>query len=99
MAKNQTRRLSSVVLDADREAFDALQGITNYAPANPAYATVTIKAARDHMDDAQRETTQADAEAAAKRDALIAARSDFHDAMLGAKVQVEAQFGSNSDEF
>lgn len=51
------------------------------------------------MDDAQRELIQAEAEAAAKRDALVAARSDFHDAMLGAKVQVEAQFGSNSDEF
>ena len=99
MAKNQTRRLSNVIIDADREAFDALQGITNYAPANPAYSTATIKAARDRMDDAQRESTQADAEAAARRDALAVARSDFHDALLGAKVQVEAQFGSNSDEY
>lgn len=99
MAKNQTRRLSSAVLDADREAFDALQGIANYAPANPSYKTETIKTARDRMDDAQREAIQAEAEAAAKRDALAAARSEFHDAMLGAKVQVEAQFGSNSDEF
>jgi hypothetical protein len=99
MAKNQIRRLSAAVLDADREAFDALQGITNYAPANPSYATATIKAARDRMDDAQREAIQTEAEAAAKRDALIVARSDFHDAILGAKVQVEAQFGSNSDEF
>jgi hypothetical protein len=99
MAKNQIRRLSAAVLDADREAFDALQGVNNYAPANQAYKTETIKTARDRMDDAQREAIQAEAEAAAKRDALAVARSDFHDVMLGAKVQVEAQFGSNSDEF
>jgi hypothetical protein len=96
MAKNQIRRLSAAVLDADREAFDALQGINGYAPANQAYRTETIKTAHDRMNDAQRDSIQAEAEAAAKRDALAAARSDFHDAIMGAKVQVEAQFGSNS---
>ena len=39
MAKNQTRRVLSAQLAADREAFDALQGIENYTPANPAYTT------------------------------------------------------------
>lgn len=98
MAKNQTRRLTSAVLSADREAFDALQGITNYAPANQAYKTETIKATRDRMDDLLREATQAEAAAVAKRDAATAGEWDFHNAMLGAKVQVEAQFGSDSDE-
>jgi hypothetical protein len=98
MAKNQTRRLPSAQLSADREAFDALQGIHNYAPANQAYTTEAIKALRDRLDEAQREATQAQAEADAKRDAETAAAWDFHNAMLGAKVQVEAQFGSNSDQ-
>ena len=52
MAKNETRRLTSAVLGADREAFDALQGITTYAPANQAYKTETIRATRERMDDA-----------------------------------------------
>jgi|SRR3712207_1806407 len=99
MAKNETRRITSAVLSDDREAFDALQGIAAYAPANQAYKTEAIKAARDRVDDLQRELTQAEATADAKRSALIAAEWDFHNAMLAAKVQVEAQFGPNSDEY
>jgi hypothetical protein len=99
MAKNQTRRITSAVLGADREAFDALQGIAGYAPANQAYKTEAVKAARDRMDDLLREATQAEAAAVAKRDAATAAEWEFHNAMLGAKVQVEAQFGPDSDEF
>lgn len=98
MAKNQTRRIASGVLSDDREAFDALQGITNYAPANQAYTTEKIKALRDRLDNALRESTQADAAADAKRAAANAAEWEFHNAMLGAKVQVEAQFGDDSDE-
>src|SRR5881227_3397380 len=98
MAKNQTRRILSAQLAADREAFDALQGMENYAPANPAYTTEKIKALHDRMDEAQREATQAQAEADAKRAAVTAAEWEFHNAMLGTKVQVDAQFGSNSDQ-
>ncbi|HZT57357.1 MAG TPA: hypothetical protein VFA21_01910 [Pyrinomonadaceae bacterium] len=98
MAKNQTRRLPSAQLASDRDAFDALQGIENYAPANQAYTVTNIKALRDRLDEAQREATQAQAEADAKRDAEIAAAWAFHNAMLDAKVQVDAQFGSNSDQ-
>ena len=98
MAKNQTRRVLSAQLAADREAFDALQGIENYAPANPVYTTEAIKTLRDRLDEALREATQAQAEADAKRAAATAAEWDFHNAMLGAKVQVDAQFGPNSDQ-
>jgi ABC-type Zn uptake system ZnuABC Zn-binding protein ZnuA len=98
MAKNQTRRIASALLSADREAFDALQGITNYAPANQTYKTENIKAIHDRMDELQREATQAAATAAAKEDALIASEWEFHNAVLGSKIQVTAQFGDNSDE-
>jgi altronate dehydratase len=99
MAKKQTRRLSTAVVSEDRRAFDALQGITTYAPANPAYKTEAIKGVRDRMDDALREATQAEAAAAAKRAAANDAVWDFHNAMLGANTQVEAQFGNDSDEY
>jgi hypothetical protein len=98
MAKNQTRRIASGVLSEDREAFDALQGIAAYAPANPAFKTETIKATRDRLDELLREATQADAAADAKRAAANAAEWEFHNVMLGAKVQVTAQFGDDSDE-
>jgi hypothetical protein len=99
MAKDQTRPVPPSVLSEDREAFDALQGITNYLPANAAYKTETIKAARDRVDEAQRELTQAEAVVDARRSALTGAQWEFHNGMLGAKVQVEAQFGSDSDEY
>jgi hypothetical protein len=99
MAKNQTRSVPSAVLADDRKAFDALQGITSYAPANQAYKTEAIKAARDHMDDLLREATQADVVAAGKRSAANDAEWEFHNAMLGANTQVEAQFGDDSDEY
>ena len=99
MAKNETRRVPPSALNVDREAFDALQGITTYTPVNPSYKTETIKAARTRMEELQRELTQAEATADAKRAALTAAEWEFHNAMLAAKVQVEAQFGPNSDEY
>jgi small-conductance mechanosensitive channel len=98
MAKNQTRPVRPALLAADRDAFDALQGIENYAPANQAYTVANVKALRDRLDEAQREATQAQAEADAKRDAEVAAAWAFHNAMLGVKVQVNAQFGSDSDQ-
>ena len=98
MAKNQTRRLTSGVLNDDREAFAALQGISNYAPANQAYQTEAIKAVHDRMEDLLREAIQAEVAAAAKRDAANAGEWEFHNAMLGAKVQVTAQFGPDSNE-
>jgi hypothetical protein len=98
MAKDETRRITSAVLNADREAFDALQGITNYAPANQAYTTQAIKTLHDRIEVLQREATQAAAVAAAKEDALIAGEWAFHNAVLGSKIQVTAQFGDNSDE-
>jgi hypothetical protein len=91
--------MTSAVLSADREAFDALQGIADYAPANQEYKTESIKAKRDRMDNLLRAAVQAEAAAVAAREAANASQWDFHDAMLGAKVQVEAQYGSDSNEF
>lgn len=98
MAKNQTRRLTFAVLSEDRKAFAALQGITDYTPANQAYTTEAIEAVRDRMNNLQREATQAEAAAAGKRDEATAGEWEFHNAMLGAKVQVMAQFGDDSNE-
>ena len=98
MAKNQTRRMASGVLSDDREAFDALQGIADYAPANQAFKTENIKAVRDRMDELLRDAIQAEAAAEAKRAAANAGEWEFHNAMLGAKTQVTAQFGPDSDE-
>lgn len=98
MAKNQTRRLASAVMSADRQAFAALQAINDYAPVNQAYRMEAIKAAHDRMNDLLREAIQAEVAAAAKRNAANAGEWEFHNAILGAKAQVTAQFGADSNE-
>jgi hypothetical protein len=86
-------------LQADKDAFDALQAIPNYAPANPAYTVNAITAKRQAMHDKQAAETQANAAAAAARDDSTSGEWDFHDAVLGAKDQVAAQFGKDSNEY
>ncbi len=98
MAKDETKRLRPQILQEDKDAFVALQANTSYRPANTAYAVSAITAAQEAMTSAQEaETLAADALAAA-RDNAVAREWDYHNLMLGAKVQVKAQFGEDSNE-
>ena len=98
MANNPTRRISPAILQSDLESFAGLQAITNYAPANTAYSLAAVTAAKQNMEAKQTAETQAAAALAAARDAANDGEWDFHSAILGAKTQVTAQFGENSDE-
>jgi hypothetical protein len=98
MANNPTRRIPPATLQADLESFAALQAITDYAPANNAYAITAITTAKQNMDAKQTTETQAAAAYETARDAATDGEWDFHNAITGAKTQVEAQYGSNSDQ-
>lgn len=98
MAKDQSKRLTSNVLQADRESFAALQAIDGYAPANTAYAMTTIAKAQADLTKLQTAEVQAAAAAAAVRDDTVAKEWEVHNMMLGAKDQVIAQFGKDSNE-
>jgi hypothetical protein len=98
MANNQTRRVPPAILKADTDAFAALQAITNYSPANAVYAIPEITTLRQNMENARVAEAQAAAALAAARDVAVAREWDFHNAMLGVKTQVEAQFGPDSNE-
>ena len=95
---NQTTRLKPSLIQADRDAFAALQAIVGYAPANAAYTLTAITAARTSLDGAQQAETQAAAAAAAARDDAVAREWEFHNLMLGVKDQIIAQFGKDSTE-
>ena len=98
MAKDETKRLNPSVLEADKSAFAALQAITNYAPANPAYTTAAVAAAHDELAAAQTAEAQANAAAAAARDNAVSKEWNFHNTMLSVKDHATAQFGRNSNE-
>ncbi len=98
MAKNQSIRLKPQILQGDRDALAALQATQNYAPANSAYTVAAINTSRTAMEQAQAAEAQALAAFNAARDNAVAKEWDFHNLLLGAKNQVVAQFGDDSNE-
>lgn len=98
MATDETRRLRPSDLQADEDAFAALENISDYAPANKNYTVAKIQAFKDAMDAADEKETQADADAKAARDDATSAEWDFHNAVIAAKQQVVAQYGDDSNE-
>ena len=98
MAADQTRRLRPSDLQADQDAFAALEGIGDYAPSNKNYTVAKIQVLKDTMAEADDKETQADAAAKAARDDATSAEWDFHNAIIAAKQQVVAQYGADSNE-
>lgn len=98
MAKNQSKRLPPVKIEADESVFAALATIANYTPINPAYALEAVRSAHLELEHLRRTEAQAAVAATAARDCLVAKEWEFHNLMLGVKEQVIAQFGRDSGE-
>lgn len=95
---NQARRLTPAQIQADKDAYVALQTVTGYAPTNPAFALAAVTAAQASLNAAQQAEAQAVVAAATARDNAVASEWAFHNLMLGAKDQIIAQFGKDSNE-
>jgi hypothetical protein len=98
MAKDQTVPVAADTLKADADALAALNKISGYAPANADYTLAKLNAASAGLKTAADAFAQAEADWQAARDGNVAAQWAFHNAVLGAKQQVIAQFGDDSDE-
>ena len=98
MAKNETRRNSPQIISDDVDSFNALVGVDGYDPSNTDYTVAKVTAAKTAMETAQQAETQAEAAWKAARDNANAKEWAFHNLVLGAKQQVVAQFGNDSDE-
>lgn len=98
MPKDRNKRLKPSVLAADRESLAALTNITNYNPANPAYAVPALNTLQEQMLTTQATEAQAAAAAAVARDNANAGEWAFHEAIIGMRDQVVAQFGRDSDQ-
>ena len=98
MAKNETRRIQPGVVQQDKDAFAALQGLSDYAPANTAFTTAKCQAALNNMTAAQQAFAQASAAFESAKNDVIASEWGFHNIILGAKDQVVAQYGMDSNE-
>lgn len=93
-----SHRISNTVLQADLDAQVALAAMTDYKPANAAYSAANITTALTAMQTAQQAELRAQAALDTARDAAAAAEWRFHEAMLGVKDQVVAQYGASSDQ-
>lgn len=98
MAKNETSRIKPTTLADDEAAFNALQNVTGYAPANPAYAITSLTQAFADMRAAQAAEDQAVAALATARDQAVSKEWAVHNLMLGVKDQIRAQFGKDSTQ-
>jgi len=98
MASNQSKRLNARDLSNDTVTNDALKSVVGYAPVNTQYSVANLKTLFDTMMAAQATETQADAALRTARDKAVLAEWNFHNAILGAKDQIKAQFGKDSNE-
>jgi hypothetical protein len=99
MAKNESRKIKPTVLEDDIDAYQSLLGIDRYAPANAAYEKPAMTALYNNMVAKQAAVAQAEAALDAARDDGVATEWAFHNGVLGARDQVGAQFGKDSNEF
>ena len=98
MAKDQTVFVTADVLKADADALAALAKIGDYAPANAAFALTKLNAAAGALKETDDAFAQAEAGWQTARDGNVAAQWAFHNAILGARQQVVAQYGDDSNE-
>lgn len=95
---NQSYRLPPDRLQADRVSFRALQAVEGYAPANGAYALEEIERVHAELESLRVAEVQAEVARVAARDRAAAKEWEFHRLVMGAKDQVVAQFGRDSNE-
>jgi hypothetical protein len=100
MAKNQTKPVSAKRLKVDTDALAAIKKMTGYQPTDPnSPVTLTkLTAASTALDDASDAHAQAVADKKSARDGHVAAQWAFHNLMLGARQQVVAQYGDDSEQ-
>lgn len=98
MAITLNTRIPQQTLQADIDAFLGLKGIPGYTPVNQSYSLEAVSRLHDALRAAQETEIHAQNALAAARDATGAIERDFHDAILGVKSQVKAQFGPDSDQ-
>ena len=98
VAKDEARRLKPALVQDGKDVLAALAAMAGYQPSNAAYAPQKLQPAAAVMTAAQDDETQKAAAAKAARDAAVAKEWEFHNLVLGAKDQVIAQFGRDSNE-
>ena len=91
-------RIDPKQLKSDGKSLDNLGDIEDYDPKNTDYTATKGETFRSTMEKAQASATKAETKVKAARNTAAKAEHDFHSFVLGAKRQVVAQYGADSDE-
>ena len=97
MAKQ--KRLTTKVLQEDLNVYAALQAIADYKPSNDQFSLANVETSHATMGASQTDEVQKQGALDAARDIATDGERDFHNYILGAKTQVKAQYGENSNEY
>ena len=99
MADSKTTKLNPRILQADLDTYTALKAFPDYKPANNDYTVAKGENKKGDKDTKQELEVQKKADWQAARDDAVAAEWAFHDWILGARDQVKAQYGPNSNQY
>lgn len=96
MAITSTTRVAPATLDADRDTLLALQSMDDYQPRNDSYGVDSLAGLESALTQAEQAELRARIALDAARDRATTAARAFHEATLGAKAEVIAQYGADS---
>lgn len=97
VARAKNRRLTPQEKSADQLALAAIRDLSDYAAVNSDYTLDRLNALDVALQEAEQQERRALNAFEAARDATIAASWVLHEALLGAKTQVIAQYGPDSN--
>ena len=98
MTTTALKRISTSVLLADEDALYGLRTIEGYKPPNEDYTLEAIEAAFKEYKAAQEAESRIEKALEAARDTTIRYQHKFHGSVVGARQQVVAIYGGESDE-
>lgn len=98
MSQHPNRRIDTQTILADQTTMIAVQNFTDYNPNNPLYTKAALAEKQAKLDAARAAEIHAQNTLYALRDAATTAEWEYHQAVLGLKEQVIAQYGSDSDQ-
>ena len=85
-----------VTLTADHETVKALQGMIDYQPLNPAYSSTQLMQLQATLTQAEQAEKEAEVALAQARAIRAETTHTYHDAVVGARAHVVAQYGPDS---
>jgi hypothetical protein len=89
-------RLSAGMIKADRETLAGLISLGNFNPADRSLSIEALQALERDMLNWQQQKLRVEMEAKAVRDGVLTSEHTFHSALVTARHQAIAQYGSDS---